>query len=219
MSPSLAPTWNLSAISGHGSRTHLNLLVWRPDPPSPPRYVWSFQEKSRANTELLQTPDDNTLSPDPVATLTKLKAVYDSLNEKRMESGLKVKRDFWKWLKDMFDSPGLKARSFDDHSVIHSNSDNVSKTKRTCVEVSGSEGPILPPVNSHGQHIRRHLDVKRGVPARKCDLNFEAGPWSNECDDELRLGYAIICSVHSGMQLWRMKRIFAAKPVQARGPF
>ncbi|CAF9931231.1 MAG: hypothetical protein ALECFALPRED_004960 [Alectoria fallacina] len=122
------------------------------------------------------TPDDNTLSPDPVATLTKLKAVYDSLNEKRMESGLKVKRDFWKWLKDMFDSPGLKARSFDDHSVIHSNSDNVSKTKRTCAEVSGSEGPIFPPVNSHGQHIRRHLDVKRGVPARKCDLNFEAGP-------------------------------------------
>ncbi|CAD6570778.1 MAG: hypothetical protein ASARMPRED_003928 [Alectoria sarmentosa] len=121
------------------------------------------------------TPDNNTPSPDPVATLTKLKAVYDSLNEKRMESGLKLKRDFWKWLKDMFDSPGLKARSF-DHSAIDSNSENVSKTKRTCVGVSGSKTPILPRVDSHGQHLRRHLDGKRGVPDRECDLNFEVGP-------------------------------------------
>ena len=43
--------------------------------------------------------------------MVKLKAVYESLNEKRMESGIKAKRDFWGWLKDMFEAPGLKARS------------------------------------------------------------------------------------------------------------
>lgn len=56
-------------------------------------------------------PDDNALDSDPVAALIKLKAVYDSLNEKRMENGTKAKRDFWKWIKDAFEAPGLKARS------------------------------------------------------------------------------------------------------------
>ena len=52
-------------------------------------------------------PDDEALDLDPVTVLTKLKAVYDSQNEKRMEGGLKEKRNFWKWLKDAFEAPGL----------------------------------------------------------------------------------------------------------------
>ena len=58
-----------------------------------------------------QMPANNSLSSDPVAALTQLKAVYDSLNEPKPSASLKVKRDFWAWLKDAFESPGLKARS------------------------------------------------------------------------------------------------------------
>ena len=52
-------------------------------------------------------PDGEADDSDPVAVLTKLKSVYDSQNEKRMESGVKEKRGFWKWLKDAFEAPGL----------------------------------------------------------------------------------------------------------------
>lgn len=52
-------------------------------------------------------PDGEADGSDPVAVLTKLKAVYDSQNEKRMESGVKEKRNFWQWLKDAFEAPGL----------------------------------------------------------------------------------------------------------------
>ena len=62
-------------------------------------------------------PDGEADGSDPVAVLTKLKAVYDSQNEKRMESGVKEKRGFWKWLKDAFEAPGLKARSPESATV------------------------------------------------------------------------------------------------------
>ena len=78
---------------------------------------------------------------------------------------MKVKRDFWKWIKDMFEGPGLKARSFDDHSPIDSNSDNALKPERTCVEVSRSTEPILPRGGSESQG---------GVLAESCDPTFEA---------------------------------------------
>ena len=57
-----------------------------------------------------------TLSPESIAALTKLKADYDSRNEKRMESDL-IKRGLWHWFKMTFDAPGLKARSSDSISV------------------------------------------------------------------------------------------------------
>lgn len=68
-------------------------------------------KNNRADTKLFQTSYDEALGPDLIATLTDLKAVYDSLDVKRTESGIKAKRDFWKWLKDAFESPGLKIRS------------------------------------------------------------------------------------------------------------
>ena len=78
---------------------------------------------------------------------------------------MKVKRDFWKWIKDMFDAPGMKTRSFDDHSPSDSNSDDVLEPERTCVEVSRSIEPILPRGGSESQD---------GVLAKSCDPRFEA---------------------------------------------
>ena len=54
---------------------------------------------------------------DPVADLTKLKAIYDNLNQTEPNAHSMVKRGFWKWLKDAFEAPGLKARSPDSVSV------------------------------------------------------------------------------------------------------
>lgn len=72
-------------------------------------------------------PANMTLDPTTVASLTQLKAVYDSLNvddnesinvnEKRTEGGLIEKRGFWHWLKMAFEAPGLKARSSNLPSV------------------------------------------------------------------------------------------------------
>ena len=76
-----------------------------------PRYVKSPKYSSRTDTKTLQAPANYTLGSDP-ATLIKLKAVYDSLNEIDPDHTLKVKRGvFWDWIKDMFKAPGLKARS------------------------------------------------------------------------------------------------------------
>ena len=47
-----------------------------------------------------------------------------------MESGLKTKRNFWTWLKDAFEAPGLKARSIDDHSPINGNPDEPYEIRR-----------------------------------------------------------------------------------------
>lgn len=70
-----------------------------------------------ADTELSQAPDDNPLGFDPVAALTKLKAIYDSRNEKRTGGDVIAKRDFWDWVKDIFKAPGLGARSSVSPSV------------------------------------------------------------------------------------------------------
>lgn len=64
-----------------------------------------------SDTKILQAPANYTLGSDSVAALAQLKAVYDSLNQTEPSSTLKVKRDFWDWIKDMFKAPGLKARS------------------------------------------------------------------------------------------------------------
>ncbi len=101
--------------------------------------------------DISQAPDDNTIDSDPVAFLTHLKAVYDNLNEKRMEGGVKAKRDFAQWIKDMFEAPGLKARSSDDHSLSDSKSSDAVRTERTCAGVSGFKGPILPRGDSESQ--------------------------------------------------------------------
>lgn len=82
----------------------------------------------RTDTDPSQTPANgtlgsdtatalNSLSSDTIATLTELKAVYDSLNIPQPTRSLKVKRDFWKWLKDAFEAPGLKARSSTPEAV------------------------------------------------------------------------------------------------------
>lgn len=135
----------------------------------------SLSNKDRANTELLQTPDSDALDSDPVTTLTKLKAVYDSLNDKRSESGPLAKRNFWDWLKDMFTAPGLKARSLDVNSLIENDADAASKTKRTCATVSESEGPILPREDSHTQDLRRDADGRWEFLTRRCDVKIEGG--------------------------------------------
>ena len=62
-------------------------------------------------------PDKSTLGSDPMEALSKLKAVYDRLQETDRNATLKVKRNFWKWLKDAFEAPGLKARSPDSATV------------------------------------------------------------------------------------------------------
>ena len=49
--------------------------------------------------------------------LTKLKAVYDRLHQTDRNATLKVKRNFWQWLKDAFEAPGLKARSPESATV------------------------------------------------------------------------------------------------------
>lgn len=67
-----------------------------------------------SDTESLQAPANHTLGLDAVAALAQLealKAVYDSRNQTEPSSTLKVKRDFWQWIKDAFEAPGLKARS------------------------------------------------------------------------------------------------------------
>ena len=62
-------------------------------------------------------PDESTLGSDPMEALSKLKAVYDRLHETDRNATLKVKRNFWQWLKDAFEAPGLKARSPDSDTV------------------------------------------------------------------------------------------------------
>ena len=99
--------------------------------------------KNRADTELFQTSYDEALGPDLVATLTDLKAVYEGLNEKRTEGGFKAKRDFWKWLKETIESPGLEARSYNGYSLIDSNSDDASDAERTPMGGTGSKSPIF----------------------------------------------------------------------------
>ena len=101
-------------------------------------------EKNRADTDFFQTPDNNTIDAEIVAVLTQLKAIYDNLNEKRMEGGLNAKRDIWQWLKDAFEAPGLKTRSSDDHSLSDSDRSDAVETERTCAGVSGFKGPVLP---------------------------------------------------------------------------
>lgn len=69
--------------------------------------------------ELLQTPGDN--SSDPKAALTKLKAIYDSVNENRTDSGIEAKSGSWKWLNDKCEQ-GSKTRSLEDRSPTYSDS-------------------------------------------------------------------------------------------------
>lgn len=118
--------------------------------------------------------NSDTLDSDPAAILAKLKAVYDNLNEKRMESGVLAKRGFWDWLKDMFGAPGLKARSLDDHSLIESNPHEALKTKRTCEGVSDSESLMLPREDSHGQQLKR-VEGQWDFLTRRCDASTKAG--------------------------------------------
>ena len=58
-----------------------------------------------ANTKVSQPPDDSSLSPDQVAALTNLKAVYDSLNKQPTETGPKAKRDLNQFLQDVDEDP------------------------------------------------------------------------------------------------------------------
>ncbi|KAL9134021.1 MAG: hypothetical protein Q9175_004801 [Cornicularia normoerica] len=74
--------------------------------PLPPFSEAALETRASSSTLV-----NNTLGSDPVAALTKLKATYDSLNEPEASSTLKIKRDFWTWLKDAFEAPDLKARS------------------------------------------------------------------------------------------------------------
>ena len=104
----------------------------------------SFARKDRADRQPFQTSFEEALGPDLVATLTDLKAVYDGLNVKRTEGGFKAKRDFWKWLKETIESPGLEARSYNGYSLIDSNSDDASETERTPMGGTGPKGPIFP---------------------------------------------------------------------------
>ena len=135
----------------------------------------SLSSEDKINIESSQTPDSDTLVSDPVMTLTKLKAVYDSLNGKRSESGPIAKRDFWDWIKDIFHAPGLKARSLDDHSLTDNNPEATSKTKRTCAAVSESEGPILPREDSDVQDLRRDAEGRWEFLTRRCDAKIEGG--------------------------------------------
>ena len=57
-----------------------------------------------------------------MAALTKLKAVYDSLNEKRTNSGVVVKRGFWHWL--IYGTPDKEASNASEQ-------DDILKEKRT----------------------------------------------------------------------------------------
>ena len=63
-------------------------------------------------TKTPQTPASYTLVSTAVAALARLEAIYDNLNQTEPSSALKVKRNLvWQWFKDMFEAPGLKARS------------------------------------------------------------------------------------------------------------
>ena len=71
---------------------------------------------------------DYTPDPDSIAALTKSRAKYDSLNQKRAEKDL-AKRGLWHWFKMTFDAPGLKARSAIPNSVSPSHH---REKKRQC---------------------------------------------------------------------------------------
>lgn len=56
-------------------------------------------------------PANITLTFDPVATLNKLKTIYDSLNETEHDAIPNLKSDFLTWLDDTFGTSGLHRRS------------------------------------------------------------------------------------------------------------
>lgn len=122
----------------------------------------------------LQTSANKTLDSDPISALTRLKAIYDSLNEKRMESDVKVKRDFWQWLKDTFEAPGMKARSAAPISVSP-----VSYEKRTSLTRNLSQTPDNSTSDSdtvatltHLKAIYDSLNAKRTEGGLKAKRGF-----------------------------------------------
>ena len=88
------------------------------------------KRKGNADATIFQTPANTTLDADSVAALTKLKAVYDSLNEKRTDSGVVVKRGFWYWFFHGTPNKEPSNPSEQDDILKEKRADNVVIAKR-----------------------------------------------------------------------------------------